>query len=168
VNRLSRLPRLRRRFNRKNCGDHHRPSVSAFAADLLRLFVRRPKQLGIPSAHRGRCSATERPPHPLLSQRQTLRISSRLYVTYYVGEVSVPQFASELSSLKCIGELPTFFHRHFTSNQSRNHGFLTARNTTDSSAGALPARCGGAHVQCLPKHRGRPRRLETNANMAAA
>ena len=41
-----------RRFNRKNCGDHHRPSVSAFAADLLRLFVR-PKQFGIPSAYRG-------------------------------------------------------------------------------------------------------------------
>ena len=33
---------------------------------------------------------------------QTLRMSSRRYVTQYVGEVSVPQFASELSSLKRI------------------------------------------------------------------
>jgi hypothetical protein len=54
-------------------------------------------------------------------------ISSRLYVTYYVGDA---QFASELNSLKYIGELPTFFGRYSTSNRSRNHGFLTARNTT--------------------------------------
>ena len=47
-------------------------------------------------------------------------ISSRLYVTYYVGDA---QFASELNSLKYIGELPTFFGRHSTSNLSRNRGF---------------------------------------------
>ena len=71
-------------------------------------------------------------------------ISSRLYVTYDVGEVSVPQFASKLSSLKCIGELPTFFGRHSTlyslfSPKSFHHHFFAPTIASGGPPGGLPA-----------------------------